>query len=94
MKGVFVRTIFFSAACFIYSHRLDWNDGHSVKAKFLNLPGGILSAIKAASMENVPEPHMGSKRGSAPVYPESIRAAEARVSRMGALAVRGLIPRL
>ena len=48
----------------------------------------------APSIEKVPEPHKGSIKGSPASYPASIKAADAIVSRIGALVLYFLIPLL
>ncbi len=52
------------------------------------------AAISAASMTNVPDPHMGSTTGSLPSNPHWRRNSDAMVSRIGALATACLWPRL
>jgi len=51
---------------FRYSQRLGLKEGQLINANSLNHPGGMLAAIKAASREKVPVPHMGSNNGCVP----------------------------
>ena len=63
-------------------------------ANFLELPGAILSEILAASMRNVPLPHIGSRSGIPGSQPERKSRPQAKFSLIGAIFVFSLKPRL
>ncbi len=67
---------------------------NSSNAKCRERPGISPAAISAASMTNVPDPHIGSTTGSRPLYPHSCRKSAASVSLIGALLTACLCPRL
>ena len=53
--------------------------------RFLLRPGAIWSAIRAASMRIVPEPHIGSMKFVLPSQPDLLTMTAARFSLMGAV---------
>ena len=69
--------------------------GHFSKAKLVRyIPGLMLAAIRAASIRNVPEPHIGSAKSVSPRHPVVMMMPAARTSLIGASVCSSRYPRL
>lgn len=67
MEKGFNLMMFFCDSFFMCCHLAELKHGQFIKAKSLNKPGGVCVDIIEASMAKVPDPDMGSRRGSSPL---------------------------
>lgn len=74
------------ALCLIFSKIFGSYSGQFSKLKERFIPGGIFTAIKAASIGITPDPQKGSNNGEFVSQPAAKMMAAARVSRNGAFA--------